>query len=132
MAPPPVIRLHPDDGVVLARATLHSGVEVADGVTTAERIPAGHKVAVRPIAAGEPVRRYGQIIGFASCAIAPGWHVHVQNCEMGDFAKDYGYGVDARPTDYANTPRTFDGFRRPDGRVATRNYIGILTSVNCS
>ena len=87
---------------------------------------------MRPIAAGEPVRRYGQIIGFASRAIAPGQHVHVQNCEMGDFAKDYAYGVDAKPTDYANTPATFDGIRRPDGRVATRNYIGILTSVNCS
>ena len=132
MAPPPVIRLHPDDGVVIARSTLLPGAIVADGVGVVERIPAGHKVAVRPIAVGEPVRRYGQIIGFASQPIAPGQHVHVQNCEMGDFAKDYGYGVDAKPTDYANTPMTFDGIRRPDGRVATRNYIGILTSVNCS
>ena len=132
MAPPPVIRLHPNDGVVIARATLLPGTPVADGVAASERIPAGHKVAVRPIAAGEPVRRYGQIIGFAADAIAPGQHVHVQNCGMGDFAKDYGYAVDAKPTDYANTPMTFDGIRRPDGRVATRNYIGILTSVNCS
>src|SRR5580698_8223247 len=132
MAPPPVIRLHPDDGVVIARATLLPGTIVAEGVGVVERIPAGHKVAVRPIAVGEPVRRYGQIIGFASQPITPGQHVHVQNCEMGDFAKDYGYGVDAKPTDYANTLMTFDGIRRPDGRVATRNYIGILTSVNCS
>jgi len=132
MAPPPIIRLHPDDTVAIARATLLPGTSVADGVAAAERIPAGHKVAVRPIAVGEPVRRYGQIIGFASHAIAPGHHVHVQNCGMGDFAKDYAYGIDAKPTDYANTPMTFDGIRRPDGRVATRNYIGILTSVNCS
>jgi altronate hydrolase len=132
MTPPSVIRLHLDDGVVIARATLLSGTPVADSVVTVDRIPAGHKVAVRPIAAGEPVRRYGQIIGFASKAIAPGQHVHVHNCEMGDFAKDYAYGVDAKPTDYANTPAGFQGIRRPDGRVATRNYIGILTSVNCS
>jgi altronate hydrolase len=132
MAAPLVIRLHPDDGVVIARATLLPGTPVADGVATTERIPAGHKVAVRAIAVGEPVRRYGQIIGFAAQPIAPGQHVHVSNCGMGDFAKDYGYGVDARPTDYANTPATFQGIRRPDGRVATRNYIGILTSVNCS
>ena len=132
MAPPPVIRLHPDDSVVIARATLLPGAPVVDAVVAAERIPAGHKVAVRSIAVGEPVRRYGQIIGFASKAIAPGQHVHVQNCEMGDFAKDYAYGVDARPTDTANTPACFQGIRRPDGRVATRNYIGILTSVNCS
>jgi altronate hydrolase len=131
-SPPPVIRLHPGDSVVIARATLLPGTPVADGVAAAERIPAGHKVAVRPIATGEPVRRYGQIIGFATADIAPGRHVHVHNSGMGDFAKDYAYGVDARPTDFTNAPAGFMGIRRPDGRVATRNYIGILTSVNCS
>ena len=132
MAPPPVIRLHPDDGVVIARATLLPGAPVADGVAAASRIPAGHKVAVRAHAAGEPIRRYGQIIGFATAPIAPGAHVHVHNCGMGDFAKDYAYGEDATATAYIDPPATFQGIRRPDGRVATRNYIGILTSVNCS
>jgi altronate hydrolase len=132
MAPPTIIRLHPDDGVVIARTTLLPGAPVAEGIVAQERIPAGHKVAVRPIAQGEEVRRYGQIIGFASRPIAPGQHVHVQNCEMGDFAKDYAYGVDARPTAFLNPAASFQGIRRPDGRVATRNYIGILTSVNCS
>ena len=131
MAVASVIRLHPDDSVVIARTTLLPGSAVAD-VMIAERIPAGHKVAVRPIATGEPVRRYGQIIGFATQPIEPGRHVHVHNCGMGDFAKDYAYGVDARPTEYANDAAMFDGIRRPDGRIATRNYIGILTSVNCS
>ena len=105
---------------------------MADGVTTVERIPAGHKVAIRPIAVGEPIRRYGQIIGFATAPIAPGEHVHTQNCGMGDFAKDYACGVDVTPTPNFDLPATFEGIRRPDGRVATRNYIGILTSVNCS
>jgi altronate hydrolase len=132
MAPPPVIRLHPDDSVVIARATLLPGTAVAGGITATDRIPAGHKVAVKPIGQGEAVRRYGQIIGFASKPIAPGQHVHVQNCEMGDFAKDYAYGENARPTDYFDPPATFQGIVRPDGKVATRNYIGILTSVNCS
>jgi len=132
MAPPPVIRLHADDPVVIARATLLPGAPVGDNVTARERIPAGHKVAVRAIARGEPIRRYGQIIGFAAGDIAPGQHVHVQNCEMGDFAKDYAYGVDARPTEFFDPPASFMGIRRPDGRIATRNYIGILTSVNCS
>jgi altronate hydrolase len=132
MSPPPVIRLHPDDSVVIARATLLPGATVAEGVASIGRIPAGHKVAVKPIAVGEPIRRYGQIIGFATVPIAAGEHVHVQNCGMGDFAKDYAYGVDARPTAYIDPPATFQGIRRPDGRVATRNYIGILTSVNCS
>ncbi len=132
MSPTPVIRLHPDDDVVIARATLLPGAVVAEGVAAGQRIPAGHKVAVRPIAVGEPVRRYGQIIGFASALIEPGQQVHVHNCEMGDFAKDYAFGVDAKPTASANSPAGFLGIRRPDGRVATRNYIGILTSVNCS
>ncbi|HEY0912547.1 MAG TPA: UxaA family hydrolase, partial [Bradyrhizobium sp.] len=132
MTPAPVIRLHPDDGVLIARASLPPGMVVADGVTTVERIPAGHKVAIKPIAVGEPIRRYGQIIGFASVPITPGQHVHTQNCGMGDFAKDYAFGVDVTPTPNFDLPATFEGIRRADGRVATRNYIGILTSVNCS
>jgi len=132
MAAPIVIALHPDDDVVIARATLMPNVEVIQGTTTAERIPAGHKVSVRPIAQGQPVRRYGQIIGFATTDIGAGRHVHVHNLGMGDFAKDYAFCQDAKPTRYADPPATFMGIRRPDGRVATRNYIGILTSVNCS
>jgi altronate hydrolase len=95
MAPPPVIRLHPDDNVVIARTALLPGALLGDNVVATQRVPAGHKAAVRAIAGGETVRRYGQIIGFASSAIAPGQHVHVHNCEMGDFSKDYAYGVDA-------------------------------------
>src|SRR5947208_14513908 len=132
MAPAPLIRLQPDGGVLIARSSLPPGMVVADGVTTSERIPAGHKVAIRVIAVGEPIRRYGQIIGFATAPISPGQHVHTQNCGMGDFAKDYAYGADAKPTGYVDPPATFQGIRRPDGRIATRNYIGILTSVNCS
>src|SRR5437870_2132145 len=131
-APAPVIRLHPDDGVLIARTSLLPGTVVAEGVTTVERIPAGHKVAIRPIATGEAIRRYGQVIGFATVPIEPGQHVHTQNCGMGDFAKDYAFGVDVTPTPNFDLPATFQGIRRPDGRVATRNYIGILTSVNCS
>ncbi len=129
---PSVIRLHPEDTVVIARSTLLPGAEVAPGVMAAERIPAGHKVSVRALAEGEAIQRYGQIIGFATRPIAPGAHVHVHNCGMGDFDKDYAYSQDARPTAMANEGLTFSGIRRPDGRVATRNYIGILTSVNCS
>ena len=132
MTPPPVIRLHPADNVVIARATLLPGAAIAPGIAATERVPAGHKVATAPIAEGEAVRRYGQIIGFATTTIAPGQHVHVQNCGMGDFARDYAYGVDANPTEALTPPAHFMGIRRADGRVATRNYIGIVTSVNCS
>ncbi|KQU50184.1 galactonate dehydratase [Bosea sp. Leaf344] len=128
----PVISLHPSDHVAIARAALPAGTSVANGIIASVRIPAGHKVAVRAIAQGEQVRRYNQVIGVARVDIAAGEHVHVQNLGMGDFAKDYAYGQDVRPTDYVEAPATFEGIRRPDGRVATRNYIGILTSVNCS
>ncbi|WP_372621030.1 UxaA family hydrolase [Falsiroseomonas sp.] len=130
---PPVIRLSPEDGVVIARIGLPPGTPVAEGVAVgARRIPPGHKVAVRPHATGEAIRRYGQIIGFATEAIAPGDWVHTHNCAMGDFSKDYAWGVDAKPTLFVPQPATFMGIRRADGRVATRNYIGIVTSVNCS
>lgn len=129
------IRLNRDDNVVLARADITPGTPIPEeGVTTAGHIPAGHKMATRPIAQGEPIRRYNQIIGFATEAIGTGEHVHVQNCAMGDFERDYAFCADAKPADYLPEAEraTFEGYRRANGRVGTRNYIGILSSVNCS
>ncbi|CAB3849787.1 MULTISPECIES: UxaA family hydrolase [Achromobacter] len=128
-----VIRIHPADNVVIARRQLVSGTRLeGEGVTVVGLVPPGHKVAVRAIAAGEPVRRYNQIIGVARQDIAPGQHVHTQNLEFSDFERDYAVGQDAHPTDFVDAPAMFDGIVRADGRIATRNYIGILTSVNCS
>jgi len=133
MKPSPVIRLHRDDDVVIARDQLVSGTVIAEeGVTVSGLIPPGHKMAVRAVEPGQPVRRYGQIIGFASQAIRPGQHVHVHNLAMGDFTRDYAYSSEVKPVPAMADPATFDGIVRADGRVATRNYIGILTSVNCS
>ena len=127
------IRLHANDDVVIARQQLVSGTALLDEkVTVSGLVPPGHKVATRAIHAGEPVKRYNQIIGFAKRAIAAGEHVHLHNLAMGEFARDYAYGVDAKPTGYAESPATFDGIVRSDGRVATRNYVGILSTVNCS
>ena len=129
----PTIRLHAADDVVIARHQLISGARIAEeGVTVSGLIPAGHKMAVRAIAADQPVRRYNQIIGVATRNIAPGQHVHTHNLAMAEFARDYAYAVDAHPTVPAGQPATFEGIVRADGRVATRNFIGILTSVNCS
>ena len=128
----PTIRLHPNDGVVIARVTILPGTEIAPGITATMRIPAGHKAAVRDFAVGDPVVRYGQIIGFASAPIRTGEHIHTQNCGMGELALDYAYGQGVTPTAFFPNPATFQGIVRPDGRVATRNYIGSLTSVNCS
>src|SRR6476620_1740086 len=131
------IRLRPADGVVIARQQLVGGTKLLDeDVVVAGLVPPGHKVATRAIAAGAPVRRYNQIIGFASRPIAPGDHVHLHNLAMGAFDRDYAFGVDAKPTDYVVPAATFEGIVRRDGpnagKVATRNYIGILSTVNCS
>lgn len=129
----PTIRIHPADNVVIARRQLLPGTVLeAEGITVAAMVPPGHKVATRAVAAGEPVVRYGQIIGAATAAITPGQHVHVHNLAFSAFDRAHEPGVDARPTAFVDAPATFNGIVRADGRVATRNYIGILTSVNCS
>jgi altronate hydrolase len=132
---PLAIRLSPADNVVVARADLLPNTALAEeNVTCRSHIPAGHKLATAPIAAGAPVRKYNQIIGFATAAIAPGEHVHTHNLAMGNFARDYAFCADARPTDMVpeGERATFQGIVRADGRVATRNYLGVLTTVNCS
>src|SRR6202049_2741828 len=130
---PLTIRLNAADDVVIACRDLEPGtVVLAEKVSCVERIPAGHKIATRAVAIGEPVRRYNQIIGFATKPISPGQHVHVHNLEVHSFERDYAFCVDAKPTSYAHPAATFRGIVRPDGRVATRNYLGVLTTVNCS
>jgi altronate hydrolase len=127
------IRLHPEDDVVIARVELPAGTLVPrEDVRAAVRIPAGHKIAVRAVAKGQPVHRYHQVIGFATQPIERGDHVHVHNVAMGEFQRDYAFCLNRKDTEYFAEPATFLGIRRADGRVATRNYIGILTSVNCS
>jgi altronate hydrolase len=131
------IRLHPADDVVIARQQLVGGTTLIDEkVTVSGLVPPGHKVATKALAAGSPVRRYNQIIGFASRDIAAGEHVHLHNLAMGAFDRDYAFGVDARPTAYIDPPAEFMGIVRRDGpnagKVATRNYLGILSTVNCS
>jgi len=128
-----IIRLNPADDVVIARIEIPAGTMIArENVRAEVIIPAGHKIAVRGIEKGQPVKRYNQIIGFATKAIRPGEHVHVHNLAMGEFERDYAFCSEVKPIDYVSPPATFQGIVRADGRVATRNYIGILTSVNCS
>ncbi|WP_022705573.1 UxaA family hydrolase [Pseudorhodobacter ferrugineus] len=127
----PSIRLHPEDNVDIALADLAVGTEVS-GYRVAEPVLRGHKIANRAIAAGQNILRYGQIIGAATCDIAQGAHVHVQNLAMADYAQDYAFGAAATPLPVIDTPRVFQGYRRSDGKAGTRNYLGVLTSVNCS
>jgi altronate hydrolase len=106
--------------------------DVAVAVRELPGVPRGHKVAVRALAAGAKVRKYGQVIGVATAPIAAGEHVHTHNLGMGPHDQDYAFGTDVREVAPVAEPARFQGIVRPDGRVATRNHIGILTSVNCS
>jgi altronate hydrolase len=131
------VQLHPADEVAIAKVPLAPGLVLATPmgeITLRALIPAGHKVALAARAVGEPVHRYGQIIGFATAPIAPGDHVHTHNLAVGAFERDYAFGKDVRPVAYVPVEqrRTFQGYRRPDGRVGTRNYIAVISSVNCS
>jgi len=127
------IRLTPADDVVIARVELPAGTEIIkENVRVAVTVPAGHKIATRDVAEGAPVRRYNQIIGFATRPIRAGEHVHVHNLGMASFERDYAFGKDYQPTAFVADPATFLGIVRADGRVATRNYVGVVSSVNCS
>ncbi len=132
------LRLSPDDNILVAGEKIDKDAATTEGVKARQRIPFGHKLAARAIAAGEPVIKFGQIIGFASQPIEAGDWVHEHNCNMGPehgaFERDYAFSAGYQPTDFvpASEQATFEGFRRSSGKVGTRNYLGILTSVNCS
>jgi altronate hydrolase len=129
----PVLRLNPADDVVIAARPLQAGSRIADeGTVCLDAVPPGHKLATRAVARGQPVRRYGQIIGFATTDILPGQHVHTHNLAFEAFERDYAVGVDVKPVHAPAEQATFMGYVRPDGRVATRNFIGVLSTVNCS
>ena len=125
----PFIRLDPKDNVVVARMEVAAGTAVpAEGVTTQQLVPSGHKIATRAIAKGEPVLKYNTIIGFAAEDLAPGTWMHSHNIAFGDLVKDYRHGLDYVPTDFVPPDQRarFQGIVRADGRVATRNYLGVF------
>jgi altronate hydrolase len=132
-----LLHLRPEDNVAVLKRTVKAGVTLRfDGqnLTLSRPVPAGHKVAVKPVAEGAAIRKYGQIIGFARTAIEPGEHVHTHNVLVKDFGRDYEFCVDARPVQFhpPESLRSFEGFTRPNGRVGTRNYLAVISSVNCS
>jgi altronate hydrolase len=132
---PRAVLLRGDDNVAVAARPIPKGyaLDLTDvTLEVREPIDLGHKVSLRAIAEGEPVRKYGQIIGFASRDIAAGSHVHVHNLRADLFERDYAFASERPPGPAPERPRTFQGFLRPDGRVGTRNYIAVISTVNCS
>ena len=121
------VRLSASDNVVTAIAALDIGQE---GAIT--QIPRGHKMATQDIPKGAPVYKYAQVIGYAGVDIAKGDHVHTHNLEFRNVDQTYEFATNLRPVTPVTKPDTFMGYRRASGRVGTRNYIAVLTSVNCS
>lgn len=126
------VRLDAADNVVTAIRPLEVGAEAEPGVAAAALIPRGHKIATRAIAKGDVVRKYAQVIGYAAEDIAPGAHVHTHNVEFRATNVEYEFSTDLRPVEPAKKIDTFMGYRRDSGKVGTRNFIAVLTSVNCS
>lgn len=128
-----VLLLHETDHVWVARVDLPAGAALpAEGLACRDPIPRGHKVARVPRRAGEPVWKYGNPIGVASRDIAAGEHVHTHNLVMHRFEPEYAPGADAGAARDPVAAATFRGIVRADGRVATRNYLGVLASVSCA
>jgi altronate hydrolase len=135
---PRTLVLNAADNVAVALSNIDTGTLTPQGVRIAKRVPKGHKFATKAIASGAPVTKFGQIIGFAKSDIAPGDWVHEHNCGIGEehgaFKRDYAFSEGVVPIEFvpAAQQATFQGYRRANGKVGTRNYVGILTSVNCS
>ncbi|QDU79150.1 D-galactarate dehydratase [Polystyrenella longa] len=129
--------LHADDNLVIAKRQVSPGETIVESngappIATTASIDMGHKIARSSIAVGDPVRKFGQIIGFASHPIAPGEWIHSHNLTAGHLSLDYAFSSDIPAPPEPVEGRVFQGFRRADGRAATRNYVGIISTVNCS
>src|SRR5262245_60545109 len=130
------VHLRPQDNIAVAARNLAAGTAIqhnGDTLTLNNRVGLGHKLALRPIKKGEAVTKYGQIIGFASRDVAPGDHVHVHNVAADAFERDYAFCSDVPTAMPAPAEkRTWMGYDRGDGRYGTRNYVAIISTVNCS
>ena len=132
-----VLCLREGDDVGVVKKTLKGGVELGNGklnIISAATIPAGHKIALKSVNGGMPVKKYGQIIGFAEGDIKQGEHVHSHNLVCKAYEREHEFCADYEPSDFYpdNERRTFNGYARPAGKVGTRNYIAVISNVNCS
>ncbi len=131
----PVIRLHDNDNVLIARTDVALGQPLGvGGLNSRSQVPAGYKIAARALQRGEPILKYSETIGFAATDIPAGTLVHNHNVEFREFDRDYAIGRDFVPVPLLPPEQRarFMGIVRDNGQVGTRNYVGILSTVNCS
>ena len=132
---PLAIRLHNNDNVVTAKSDIDPDILLKDeNITTKQFIPVGHKIATKNISKGEDIIKYDNIIGTATDNIAIGDHVHVHNTGMSDKKRDYEFSQGCKELEILPEDKqaTFMGYKRPGGKYGTRNFVGIISSVNCS
>ena len=132
---PQVVLLNPADNVCIATGNLDGGAKITVGphrVTLTGGVKLGHEIALQNLNVGDRVLRYGQIIGFATQPVLAGDWIHTHNIAAGEFTRTYEYATHVPPPPAPITGRTFQGYRRADGRVGTRNYIAVISTVNCS
>ncbi len=130
-----IVYLHGNDNVCVAAHDLPAGSKISAGGRKVELtgpVKLGHKIALDKIASGKPVVKYGQIIGFTTDEIVPGAWIHTHNLTAGQFARDYASASEVPPDPQPLTGRTFQGYRRPNGQAGTRNYVAVISTVNCS
>lgn len=130
-----VIQLHTSDNTCVAARHLAAGesIDVAGKkIVLRELIKQGHKLALAPLARGASVTKYGQHIGEATCDITPGEWVHTHNLHADVLQQHWEKSTAVPPEPVPLTGYTFEGFRRPSGKVGTRNYLAIISNVNCS
>jgi len=135
MSTPQILNLHDNDNIAVALRQIESGETLApSNLVAKDKVPSGHKISLRSISSGQEITKYGRVIGVATQDIPQGAHVHVHNVAMTSFHRDEEYGRNARATEIlpVSERATFNGYRRANGAVGTRNYVGIVTSVNCS
>ena len=132
----PFVRLHSDDNIAVAARQVPLGTSFQFNGTgeifSRELIDMGHKIALRSLETGQPIKKFGQTIGYASQPIPQGTWVHVHNVTAGELSLDYAFCSEIPPEPTPITGRTFQGYRRQNGKFGTRNYIGIVSTVNCS
>lgn len=135
MASQKILSLSGNDNIAVALQRIECDAELSQsGLIARDPIQSGHKIAVSAIASGQKVIKYGRVIGVATQDIHRGDHVHVHNVAMTSFRRDENYGQSAQDTNILplSERATFEGYRRANGEIGTRNYVGIVTSVNCS
>jgi altronate dehydratase len=127
-----IIKLNEKDNIGIATMDIPENVETSLKFISKDKIPYGHKISLKKIDKGEYVYRYGQIIGITQCEIEIGKHVHSHNLEFSEFDRKYNNQLSIKKEKQNNQKKFFQGYKRVDGSSGTRNYIGLISTVNCS